>query len=94
MAPKPGNTQQEEFIKGKSGLNIFVRSWRPGENRAGPSSSYTDSTLTVASTGGSLKKLVATGLAVYALDHRGRGKSDSKRFYVEKMTDYVGDWWH
>src|SRR5678815_1305477 len=28
---------------------------------------------------------------VYALDHRGRGKSDGERFYVDKFADYVHD---
>jgi len=36
-------------------------------------------------------QLVAKGFAVYALDHRGRGKSDGERFYVEKFDDYVAD---
>ena len=31
------------------------------------------------------------GLAVYALDLRGRGQSDGERFYVEKFADYVSD---
>jgi alpha-beta hydrolase superfamily lysophospholipase len=34
---------------------------------------------------------VANGLAVHALDLRGRGKSDGERFYVEKFADYVND---
>ncbi len=28
---------------------------------------------------------------MYALDLRGRGKSDGERFYVEKFEDYVSD---
>jgi alpha-beta hydrolase superfamily lysophospholipase len=28
---------------------------------------------------------------VYALDLRGRGRSDGERFYVEKFADYVSD---
>ena len=35
------------------------------------------------------EQFVARGLAVYALDLRGRGKSDGERFYVEKFADYV-----
>jgi hypothetical protein len=31
----------------------------------------------------------ANGLAVYALDLRGRGKSEGERFYVEKIEDYA-----
>ena len=30
-------------------------------------------------------------MAVYALDLRGRGKSDGERFYVETFDDYVSD---
>ena len=37
------------------------------------------------------EQLVGAGLAVYALDLRGRGQSDGERFYVETFTDYVGD---
>ncbi len=37
------------------------------------------------------EQFVAGGLAVYALDLRGRGKSDGERFYVEKFADYVSD---
>jgi alpha-beta hydrolase superfamily lysophospholipase len=33
----------------------------------------------------------AGGLAVYALDHRGRGRSGGERFYIEKSADYVSD---
>ena len=32
-----------------------------------------------------------SGLAVYALDLRGRGKSDGERFYVQQFEDYVSD---
>jgi len=36
-------------------------------------------------------QFATTGLAVYAVDLRGRGKSDGERFYVEKFADYVSD---
>ncbi len=38
-----------------------------------------------------VEQLVADGLAVYALDLRGRGKSDGERFYVDKFADYISD---
>ncbi|MEO5860172.1 MAG: lysophospholipase [Pyrinomonadaceae bacterium] len=31
------------------------------------------------------------GLATYALDLRGRGESEGERFYVEELSDYLGD---
>ena len=37
------------------------------------------------------QQLAAKGLAVYALDHRGRGKSEGERFFVEKFSDYTAD---
>jgi len=37
------------------------------------------------------EQLAADGLAVYALDLRGRGKSEGERFYVEQLSDYLGD---
>ena len=37
------------------------------------------------------EQLVSRGLAVYALDHRGRGRSEGERFFVEKVEDYVTD---
>jgi alpha-beta hydrolase superfamily lysophospholipase len=37
------------------------------------------------------EQLMANGLSAYAVDLRGRGKSDGERFYVEKFGDYVSD---
>jgi alpha-beta hydrolase superfamily lysophospholipase len=37
------------------------------------------------------QQFTASGLAVYAVDLRGRGDSDGERFYVEKFADYVSD---
>jgi alpha-beta hydrolase superfamily lysophospholipase len=37
------------------------------------------------------EKLVAQGLAVYAVDLHGRGRSDGERFYLEKIDDYLAD---
>lgn len=37
------------------------------------------------------EQLNASGIAVHAVDLRGRGKSDGERFYVENFADYVSD---
>jgi alpha-beta hydrolase superfamily lysophospholipase len=37
------------------------------------------------------EQFVAMGLAVYAVDLRGRGQSDGERFYVQNFADYVSD---
>src|ERR1700712_1891727 len=81
----------EETFTGAGGLNIFMRSWRPAQAPRGVvvivpgfnshSGYYT----------GAAEQLAGSSLCVYALDLRGRGKSDGERFYVEKFADYVGD---
>ena len=37
------------------------------------------------------EQLIALGLSVYAVDLRGRGKSDGERFYVAQFSDYLSD---
>jgi acylglycerol lipase len=37
------------------------------------------------------EQFAANGLATYALDLRGRGKSEGERFYVEELSDYLTD---
>lgn len=81
-----------ETFKGVGGLNIFTSSWRP-EGRA-PRAVVVISHGFNAHSGQYAwvaEQFVAKGLAVYALDHRGRGKSDGERFYVEKFEDYTED---
>src|SRR5260221_4816021 len=82
----------EERFEGVGGLKIFARSWRPeGKKPRGVVvivhgfNSHSGYYTWVA------EKFVASGLAVYALDLRGRGKSDGERFYVQKFADYVSD---
>jgi len=81
----------EEKIEGASGLNIFVRSWRPeGKARAVLAivhgfNSHSGHYLWVA------EQFVASGLAVYAVDLRGRGKSDGERFNIENVKEYTSD---
>jgi acylglycerol lipase len=85
-----GGSMKTEEIQG-SGGKLFVRSWRPdaapratvvlvhGFNSHGGYYTWV------------AEQLVARGRAAYALDLRGRGKSDGERFYVQKFSDYVSD---
>ena len=82
---------KEETVPGADGLKIFVRSWRP----AAPARGVVAICHGVNSHSGyylwAAEQLVASGLAVYALDLRGRGKSDGERFYIESINDYLND---
>jgi alpha-beta hydrolase superfamily lysophospholipase len=81
----------EEKLQGSGGLGIFVRSWRPDGNPRGVVAICHG----VNSHSGyyfwAAEQFVAQGLAVYALDLRGRGKSDGERFYLDKFADYLSD---
>ena len=82
----------ESSFQGVGGLNIATRSWRPatGTPRAvvvivpgfNSHSGYY---------GWVAGQLVSNDLAVYAIDLRGRGKSDGERFYVQNFEDYTND---
>jgi acylglycerol lipase len=82
----------ESSFEGVGGLKIFTRSWHPGAEQPRAVvvivpgfNSHSGYYQWVAD------QLVDHGLAVYALDLRGRGKSDGERFYVDTFADYVND---
>ena len=90
MKKELGTTTQET-VTGVSGLSIFFRSWRPARRAEAAivivpgfnaHSGYYEWVA---------EELVGQGLAVYALDLRGRGKSDGERFFVQAFEDYVRD---
>jgi alpha-beta hydrolase superfamily lysophospholipase len=91
MTQEVASTAREERFQSESGLNIFFRSWRPAAQARAvvvivPGfNSHSGYYQWVA------EQLTAGGLAVYAVDLRGRGQSDGERFYVEKFQDYVDD---
>ena len=82
---------REEDFQSPDGLRIHMREWLPeaapravvaichGVNSHGGQYAWTAG------------QLVARGFAVYAVDLRGRGKSEGDRFYVEDIADYVAD---
>ena len=81
----------ESTFEGVGGLKIFTRSWRPAGAPRGVVvivhgfNSHSGQYLWVG------EQLASNGLAVYALDQRGRGRSEGERYYVEKMEDYTDD---
>lgn len=87
-----GTALTEEKIGNNGGPGIFLRSWRPtgrdpraivvichGVNSHGGQYRW------------SAEQLVENGYAVYALDLRGRGRSEGERFYVDHVSEYVSD---
>lgn len=83
--------KNEGTFEGVGGLNIFMRSWKPeGTPRAvivlihgfNAHSGYMT---------WPAERFAMNGFAAYALDLRGRGKSEGERFYVEEFSDYLGD---
>jgi acylglycerol lipase len=82
---------REERIDTSGGLKINVRSWRPDV----PARAVVAICHGVKSHSGyyawAAEQLVAAGMAVYALDLRGRGKSDGPRLYVDSIDEYLAD---
>src|SRR6476660_2963969 len=81
----------EGSFKGVDGVKIFTREWQPADEPRG---------VVVISHGlnahsglyeWAAQQFTSNGLAVYALDHRGRGRSEGERFFVEKFADWTED---
>lgn len=82
---------EESSFEGIGGLKIATRSWKPEGSPRGvmilvhgfnAHSGYMEYPG---------EQFATNGFASYALDLRGRGKSEGERFYVEEFSDYLGD---
>ncbi|MEA2450675.1 MAG: acylglycerol lipase [Thermoleophilaceae bacterium] len=81
---------QEGALPGVEGVRIFHQSWRPQAVRA----------VVVLAHGASehsgryewtAERLAERGYATYALDHRGHGRSEGVRAYIDRMDNAVAD---
>src|SRR5262245_51975646 len=79
----------EGSFEGVGGVKIFTRAWQPTGKPRG---------VVVISHGlnahsglyqWAAQQFTSNGLAVYALDHRGRGRSEGERFFVKKFADWT-----
>ena len=82
---------KEETFAGRGGTRIFMRSWRPSSTPRAVVvichgvNSHSGQYLWTG------EQLQSKGFAVYALDLRGRGRSEGERFYAEDVSDYTSD---
>jgi acylglycerol lipase len=81
----------EGSFEGVGGIKIFTREWQPAGKPHG---------VVVISHGlnahsglyeWAAQQFTSNGLAVYALDHRGRGRSEGERFFVKKFSEWTTD---
>jgi len=82
---------KDATFDGVGGLEIFFRIWRPDAVARGAVVIVPGFNSHSGYYGWVAEQLLQSNLAVYALDLRGRGKSEGERFYVEKFADYVSD---
>jgi acylglycerol lipase len=73
------------------GLRLFFRGWRPDQTPRGVVAIVPGFNSHSGYYSWVAERLVAQGLAAYAIDLRGRGESDGERFYVQEFGDYVND---
>src|SRR5262245_59050204 len=90
MAQALLNAMREEKIEGSAG-QLLIRSLRPTGTTRGVVMIVPGFNAHSGYYGWVAEQLVASGLAVYAVDLRGRGQSDGERFYVEHIEEYVDD---
>jgi len=84
-------TAHEETMEGVGRVNLFVRVWQPTQTARGVVIIVHGFNSHSGQYRWAAEQFTAAGLAVFALDLRGRGRSDGERFYVEHFGDYVSD---
>jgi acylglycerol lipase len=82
---------KESSFESVGGVQIFTRSWQPAGNPRGVMILIHGFNAHSAYMTWPAEQFAARGLACYALDLRGRGKSEGERFYVEKFSDWLAD---
>lgn len=82
---------KDASLESASGLKLFYRAWRPDTRARGVVVIVPGFNSHSGYYGWVAEQLLQAQLAVYALDLRGRGRSEGERFYVEKFADYVDD---
>ena len=81
----------ESSFEGVGGLKIFTRSWSPERKARAIIILIHGFNAHSGYMAWPAKQFAENGFAAYALDLRGRGRSEGERFYVEEFSDYLGD---
>lgn len=81
----------ESSFEGVGGLKIATRSWQPEGKPRGVMILIHGFNAHSGYMVWPGEQFASNGFASYALDLRGRGKSEGERFYVEEFSDYLGD---
>lgn len=81
---------KEQTFTGRGGARLHMRTWHPAAPKAvvvicHGVNSHSGQYLW------SGERLAAAGFSVYAYDHRGRGKSEGPRFFIEDIGEYTDD---
>ena len=84
------DTIGEGFLESSAGVRIFHR-WRTPAAPRGALLIVHGFNSHSAYYVWAMERFAAAGLAVYALDLRGRGRSDGERFYIQSFADYLTD---
>jgi acylglycerol lipase len=83
--------KDQSFVSNLDGTKIFVHSWRP----QGPARAVLVISHGFKAHGGlygwAAEQFVKSGIAVYAIDHRGHGNSGGDRYEATHVNEFIGD---
>ncbi|MEO3998624.1 lysophospholipase [Mesorhizobium sp. CAU 1732] len=82
---------REESFSSPKGLRIVFRSWHPQTQPRAVVAICHGFNSHGGQYAGVAEEFAANGFAVYAVDLRGRGKSEGERFYVDHVSEYTDD---
>jgi acylglycerol lipase len=83
--------KNERTFEGVGGLKIAFRTWQPESAIRGIMILIHGFNSHSGYFAWPAEQFAGSGFASYALDHRGRGKSEGERWFVDQFSDWLGD---